>query len=173
MTAILYGNLRVEIISDTGARVQRLGFSQAAPDLLRPSQAEALRNPPMLGREREVADAFAAIEAGQSAGFFGTCGYGKTTLLQNVAAAASERGIASRSIYRRAGGNRIEDLLQDLAAELFVCEQPVKLTPQECAQVLGQVSAVIAIDDLRASQDQIDYLVRVLPNCRLVIGSAR
>jgi hypothetical protein len=173
MTGILYGNLRVEVIRDAGARVQRVGFGQAAVDLLRPSQAGTPWNPLMLGREREVAEAFAAIEAGQPAGFFGSCGYGKTTLLQNVTAAAPERGIASRSIYLRASGDRIEDLLQDLVTELFVCEQPVKLTPQESAQVLGQVSAVIAIDDLRASQDQIEYLVRVLPNCRLVIGSAR
>jgi hypothetical protein len=34
MTAIVYGNLRVEVISDTGACVQRVGLRQAAADLL-------------------------------------------------------------------------------------------------------------------------------------------
>ena len=56
-------------------------------------------------------------------------------------------------------------------ARLYVFDQPVKLTPQECARVLGQVSAVIAIDDLRARPDQIAYLLEVLPGCSLVIGS--
>ena len=44
MTAIRYGNLHVEVmlvevINNTGARIQRLGFSQAAADLLHPSGA--------------------------------------------------------------------------------------------------------------------------------------
>ena len=46
------------------------------------------------------------------------------------------------------------DLLQDLVAKLYVCDQPVKPTPRECAQLLGQVGAVVVIDDLRASADQ-------------------
>jgi hypothetical protein len=41
MTAILYGNLRVEIISDIGARVQRVGLTRPATGPFRPRQAEA------------------------------------------------------------------------------------------------------------------------------------
>jgi flagellar biosynthesis/type III secretory pathway ATPase len=37
-----------------------------------------------LGREREAADAFATIAAGQPAGFHAGCRYGKTTLLRQV-----------------------------------------------------------------------------------------
>ena len=114
----------------------------------------------------------AAFQAGRPAGFHAACGYGKTTLLQNIVATASERGLARSCIYLRADKNRVGDLLQQLVARLYVCDQPVKLTPQECAQLLGQVSAVIAIDDLRASPDQIAYLLEVLPGCSLVIGSA-
>jgi hypothetical protein len=117
MTAILYGNLRVEIVSDAGARVQRVSLTQAPPNQLRPGQPGALSKPLMLGREQEAADALAAVKAGRWTGFFATCGYGKTTLLQNITAAVSECGIASRCIYLRAGGNRIEDLLQDLVAD--------------------------------------------------------
>jgi hypothetical protein len=46
VTAILCGKLRVEVISDTGARVQRVGFSQAAADLLHFSQAGTVRSTP-------------------------------------------------------------------------------------------------------------------------------
>ena len=45
----------------------------------------------MLGREREAADAFAVIRAGRPAEFYAACGYGKTTLLDNVAATCAAR----------------------------------------------------------------------------------
>jgi hypothetical protein len=173
MNAVLYGNLRAEIVSNVGARLHRVTLRQATSDLLRPCQGRAPRKPLMLGREREVADAFATIRAGRSAGFYAACGYGKTTLLENVAATASERGLAPRSIYVRADRDRVADLLQHLVAKLYVSDQPVKLTPQECAGLLGQVSAVVAVDDLRASPDQVGYLLDVLSGCSLVIGSAQ
>ena len=173
MTAILYGNLRAEIVSDAGVRIRRVRLQQAAADLLSPRRSEALRKPPMLGRDREAADAFTAIKAGRPAGVYAACGYGKTTLLRNIAAAAAERALAPSCIYLRAGGDRVGDLLQDLVAELYVCDQPVKLTPQQYAQLLGQVSAVVAVDDLRASPDQVGYLLEVLSGCSLVIGSAQ
>jgi hypothetical protein len=173
VTAILYGNLRAEIVSDAGARIRRVRLQQAAADLLSPRRSEALRKPPMLGRDREAADAFTAIKAGRPAGVYAACGYGKTTLLRNIAAAAAERALAPSRIYLRAGGDRVGDLLHDLVAKLYVCDQPVKLTPQQYAQLLGQVSAVVAVDDLRASPDQVGYLLEVLSGCSLVIGSAQ
>jgi hypothetical protein len=173
MSAVLYGNIRAEIVSGVGVRLQRFTLRQATPYLPRQGQPVAVRKPLMLGREREVADAFAAIQAGQPAGFHAACGFGKTTLLQNIAATASERGLAASSVYLRADGDRIEDLLQGLVARLYVFDQAVKLTPQECAGLLGQVSAVVVIDDLTAGPDQVGYLLDVLSGCSLVIGSAR
>ena len=173
MSAVLYGNLRAEIINDAGARIQRVSLRQATVDLLHPRQPGALQKPLMLGREREAADAFAAIEDGRPAGFYAACGYGKTTLLRNIVATASERGLAPCYINLRAAGDRIGDLLQDLVAKLYVSDRPVKLTPQECAQLLSQVSAVVAVDDLHARPDQLDYLLQILSGCSLVIGSAQ
>ena len=112
----------------------------------------------MLGREREAADALAAIQDGRTA----ACGYGKTTLLRYIAARAAERGLASCYINLRAAGDRMEDVLQDLVAKFYVSDRPVKPTPQECAQLLSQVRAVAAVDDLHARPDQLDYLLEVL-----------
>ena len=165
MTAILYGNLRAEIVGNAGARIQRVRPRQAAADSLRPRQPDAPRRPLMLGRDREAADVFATIAAGRPAGIYAACGYGKTTLLQSVVAAAAERGLAPTCIYLRADGNRVGDLLQDLVRRLYVFDRPVKL--------IGQVSAIVAIDDLRVSEDQVGYLLEVLSGCSLVIGSAQ
>ena len=74
---------------------------------------------------------------------------------------------------RRADGDRVGDLLQDLAARLYHSDQPVKLTPAQCARLLGQVSAVIAVDDLSAGPEQVSYLLGVLSGCTVVVGSAR
>ena len=127
----------------------------------------------MLNREKEAAAAFAANQAGRPAGFYAACGYGKTTLLQHIAATASERGVAPSCVYLRADGDRVADLLQGLVAKLYDFDQPVKPTRQECAQLLGQISAVVAVDDLRASPDQVGYLLEVLSGCSVVIGSAQ
>src|SRR5258708_5123750 len=171
MNAILYGNLSVEIVSDLGTRLERVTLRQAATDLLRSRRPEQVPRALMLGREREAAAPLDGIWAGGPVGFHAACGYGKTTLLQNVAAAASERGLAPSCIYLRADGDRIGDLLQHLVARLYVSDQPVKLTPQECAWLLGQVAAIIAVDDLNASPGQVGYLIGILPACGLVIGS--
>jgi hypothetical protein len=173
MNAIRYGNLRAEIASNAGVRVHRGRLGPPAATLLAPRPPDTPRRPLLLGRDREVSAAFATIAAGQPAGFHAGCGYGKTTLLRYVTADAAARGLASRCVYLRADGNRVTDLLHDLVTRLYVCDQPIKLTPQECGQLLGPVRAIIAIDDLHADPDQLGYLLEVLSGCGLVIGSAQ
>ncbi len=138
VSTVLYGNLRAEIISNRGTRIQRVGFRQSDADLLSPRQPEETQKPLMVGRERQIADAVAAIRAGRPAGFYAACGYGKTTLLRTIAATGAERGLAPSCIYLRAHGDRVGDLLQDLVDRLYICDQRVKLTPSECARLLGQ-----------------------------------
>jgi hypothetical protein len=173
MSAILYGNLSVEIASRHGARVTRMTLRQNPVDQLRPQLPDALARPPILGREQQSADAFHAIQQGSSIAFHADCGYGKTTLLQYIAASASEWYSASSCIYLRADRDRVDDLLQHLVDQLYRADQPVKLTPGECAQLLRQSRLVVAIDDAPANPAQVGYLLEVLSGCSLVIGSAR
>ena len=173
MSAILYGNLSVEIASRHGARVTRTTLRQNPVDLLRPQRPDALARPPILGREQQSADAFHAIQQGSSIEFHADCGYGKTTLLQHIAASASEWYSASSCIYLRADRGCVEDLLQHLVDQLYRADQPVKLTPGECAQLLRQSRLIVAIDDAPADPAQVGYLLEVLSGCSLVIGSAR
>ena len=173
MSAILYGNLSVEVVSDLGTRIERTVLRTAATGLLASRPPAALPRPRMLGRERESADARRAIRAGQPIGLHATCGYGKTTLLQHIVASAADDGVAPNCIYLRADGDRIEDLLHDLVTRLYTSARPVKLTAHECALVLAEVSAVVAVDDFSAGPDRVGQLLDALPGCRLVIGSAR
>jgi len=173
MNAILYGNLSVEIASRHGARITRMTLRQNPFDLLHQRRPEALPRQPILGREQQLADALRAIQQGRPIEFHAGCGYGKTTLLQHIVASVSERYSAAGCIYLRADRDRVEDLLQQLVTDLYSSDQPVKLTPGECAQLLGQAGLIIAVDDAPADPAQAGYLLDVLSGCTLVIGSAR
>ena len=171
MSTILCGNLSAELVSGKGARLERVALRLALQDEFRPQLPEPLRRPAMLGREQQSAEALAAMRAGRPAGFHAACGYGKTTLLQHIAAEAHEQGAAS-CVYMRAGRDRVGDLLQRLVAQLFSSDQPVKLTREQCAHLLGQVSAVVALDDISLGPGQVSYLLDVLAGCNVVVGSA-
>ena len=173
MSAILYGNLSIEIVGDRGARIERISRRPPAAQLLRPRRPEPLPKPPILGREQELADALAAIRAGRAIGFHAACGYGKTILLRHIAATASRHRGAPPCVYVRADQDRFWDLLQQLVATLFRSDRPVKPTPEECASLLGQVSAVVAIDDVTAGPDQVGRLLEILRGCSVVITSTR
>jgi beta-lactam-binding protein with PASTA domain len=173
VSTILYGNFSLAIVDGRGTRIERAGRGPAAPDLLTPRHPEAPRAPLMRGRTRESADALSALNAGRPLEFHASCGYGKTTLLLRVAALAAGHGIAPHCLYLRMDSDRVEDLLHQLVARLFSSARPVKLTPDQCAQVLGAASAVVAIDDVSADPMQVGYLLDVLRGCRVLIGAAR
>jgi PASTA domain len=173
MSTIRYGNLSAEIVSGQGARLTRLTLRQADPDFLRAGRPGAPPDPQILGRDQQSADALDAIQQGRSIEFHAPCGYGKTALLHRILALASQLYGASSCLYLRADRDRVGDLLQDLTATLYRSDQRVKLTPAQCARLLGQVSAVIAVDDLSAGPEQVSYLLGVLSGCTVVVGSAR
>jgi hypothetical protein len=60
MSAILYGNLRVEIVSYRGARVDRLSLRDAPPaPIPRPFRAPDGSTPLLLGRDEQFREAYA------------------------------------------------------------------------------------------------------------------
>ena len=172
MSAIQYGDLNVETASSHGALITRLTQRQASVDSFSPRRLGIPPNPPVLGREQQVANALRAIGQGHPIEFHAGCGYGRTTLLQHIAASAAERYRAFTCVYLRADGSRVEDLLQLLVTELYRSERSVKLTPDECTQLLRQARLVVAVDDAPADPAQVGYLLDVLPGCRFVFGCA-
>jgi beta-lactam-binding protein with PASTA domain len=173
MSTILYGNLTVEIIDGLGTRIDHAKGGPAAPELLTLRPSEIPRAPLMRGRARESADALSALANARPFEFHASCGYGKTTLLSWITAVAAGRGIAPRGLYLRMDFDRVDDLLHQLVTRLFSSTRAVKLTPDQCAQILGPVSAVVALDDVAASPEQVGYVLDVLRGGRVVIGAAR
>jgi beta-lactam-binding protein with PASTA domain len=169
--AIRYGDLNIENGSH-GVLISRLPQRQAAVDAFsrRLPAAPPVPPVPLPGREQQVADALRAIEQGRPVEFHAGCGYGKTTLLQHIAASAAARHPEFSCVYLRADGDRVEDLLQQLVTRLYQSARPVKLTPAECAHLLGRESLVATVDDAPANAAQVGYLLDVLPGGRFVLG---
>ena len=158
----------VEIVSNVGARIQRVSFRQAAANLFHPRQPGALRKLLML--DPGAADSrWVRCHPGPAARRI-LCGL----RIRQDDAAAEHRGYRIGTRYRpelhlsAADRDRVADLLQDLVAKLYDCDQPVIPTPQECTQLLGQVSAIVAVDDMCASPDKVRYLLDVLSGYGLV-----
>jgi hypothetical protein len=174
MSAILYGNLRVEIVSYHGARVDRLSLRDAPPTPIpRPFRAPGSSTLMLLGRDEQISEAYAAARSQHPIEFTAACGYGKSTLLRHVAVNAARDGVARSSVYLQAGPDGLGDLLQRLVAELFTSDPPVKPTAEQCAQLLGQVRTMIVLDDVMLDPGQVEYLLRVLAGCSLVLASRR
>jgi hypothetical protein len=174
MSAILYGNLRVEIVSDLGTRVDRLSVREAPQTPIpRPFRAQDSRTRMLLGRDEQISEAYAAARSQRPIEFTATCGYGKSTLLRHVAANAARDGVARSSVYLQAGPDGLQDILQRLITELYISDPPVKPTVEQCAQLLGQVRTMIVLDDVTLDPGQVEYLVRVLAGCSLVLASQR
>ena len=56
MNAILYGNIRAEIVSGAGVRLQRFTLRRSTPYLPRPGQPGAVRKPLMLAGSAALRD---------------------------------------------------------------------------------------------------------------------
>jgi hypothetical protein len=173
MTSILYGNLCVEILDDLGARLDRLSVRGRPSLIRRPFRPQEKSTVPLLGRDEPISEAYAAVGSQGSIEFTATCGYGKSALLRHIATNAVYDGLARSSVYLLAGSDGLHDLLQRIVAELFTSDPPVKPTPEQCAELLGQVRAMIVLDDVMLDPGQIDYLLRVLPGCSLLLGTLR
>src|SRR5439155_13954821 len=112
-----------------------------------------------LGRDQQVADACSALRAGVPVEFHGPCGVGKSTVLRHlVAAARIQLGVPG--VYLPvAQGEAIGDILQRLVFALYASDQPVKLTRDECAALLRQTGAVVALDDVTGDRAEVLALV--------------
>jgi hypothetical protein len=171
MSSILYGNLRLEVSGRAGSRVERL-VHRPPPGLL-PRLREAPRGVPArpVGRDEQLDAVRRAVQTRRPIGLFGTCGYGKTTLLRYVAATVETEAFPEGGVYLQAGPGGLRDLLHRIVRELYTADQPVKLTPDQCAQILGQVHALVVADDVTLTRGQADYLQSVLPGCGVLLSS--
>ncbi|MGI5135583.1 hypothetical protein [Streptomyces sp. CA-106110] len=169
MDSVIFGHFSVTLTDRHGARLERLPLRASGPQPVRLPYGPDVPPPPfVVGREEQLALIRRAAREQAAVEFTGPCGVGKSALLKNAAASSAP------GAYLRVGGTELEDLFQDLTRHFYIYPRPGgrRLTTQECAQTLGNVSGVVALDDVSYGPEQLGYLRRALPSCALVIGTS-
>jgi hypothetical protein len=173
MNSILYGNFRIELLTGVGGKLQRISLHQTSQPVARqPATAPAGEVLRLLGREEELRRLRLAVQAGDPIELVGPCGFGKTTLLRQLASTASQE-MARPSVYLRVGKERLDDTLQRLFDASYTSPEPFKPTPEQRTQLLSQVTSVVMLDDLTLSPYEVGQLVASLPGWGLILASTQ
>jgi hypothetical protein len=171
--SILVGDLQMSFNDADGARVERAGPRPSAEARLRPRfrPRRTVEVPP--GRAAEIERALGGLRSGDPVEFHAPCGFGKSTLLQCIAARA-EAELGVPAIYLQTSTKEdVEDVLQRLVWKLYTPERPAKLTAEGCAELLRRARAVVVLDDVSFSPPDVARLIRLLSGCGVVLGSTR
>ena len=139
MHSIVYGNLRIEILTDVGSRLERVPLQRMTPQLLgrRPTGPASDELPTLLGREEDLGRVRLAIQAGTPIELIAACGFGKTGLLRQLAAVDGGEDPERPWVYLRLGKERLDDTLHRLFDASYTSPEPFKPTPEQRAQLLG------------------------------------
>jgi Transmembrane protein 131-like N-terminal/Divergent InlB B-repeat domain len=172
MAGIACGGFRVDVDGRVGNRLLRRTLSRTPTAL--PRRPDPVQPPDQLfGRAAELEHIRDALDRREPVEFHAPCGFGASSLLRYVAAAAPGVGLPGPYALLRVGGQGLDDLMARLVSALFVSEPDVKLTSAECAQLLGQASGVVVLDDVLLDPGEVDYLRSVMPGCGLLLAAPR
>ncbi|MFJ4676068.1 MULTISPECIES: ATP-binding protein [unclassified Kitasatospora] len=123
----------------------------------------------LLDRDADIAALLEQLRAGRSVQLLGQAGSGRSALLAAVAEAAGELapdGVVRLSGYRRTTA----DLLQDLFA---ATHQAPDFRPdrEQLAELLAGVAAVVVIDDVEPSGEELEELLALAPECAFLLAT--
>ena len=175
MQSIVYGNLRIEILTDVGSRLERVALQRMVPQLLgrQPTGPAIGKIQMLLGREEELGRVRLAIQAGKPIELIAACGFGKTGLLRQLAAVDGGEDLTRAWIYLRLGKEQLDDTLQRLFDASYTGPEPFKPTTEQRAQLLGQVNSVILLDDVTLGAAEVGQLVANLAGASVIVASTR
>ena len=142
-------------------------FSQrAGPVFVRPRPF-----PGFLNREQELGAAVDALRIGTSISIYGENGFGKTTLLRQLAYKAPGDNFPHGVVYFPTHRQMVEDLLQIVFDHFYESDSIVKPTDAELRQFLQGIQALILLDDVQLTYDEVTELVNAVPQCVFILAS--
>lgn len=124
--------------------------------------------PDLLGRREEIGAAREAARTAQPVEFYGPAGMGKSALLRHLAfrLPAPADGV----VWLSAADRPYADLLEKLFDAFYQTPRPVKLPADDLLHYLGNVNALVLIDDVGLSRDEVTALRAALPRVTLVLA---
>lgn len=138
-----------------------------------PRQENWSPTPPLIDREGETADALAALAHSRRLEITGAAGTGKSALMRYLADQPQLKNLPDGIIYRqRVGHQPVADLLQDCFAAFYDGGQVCNLNDGATRQRLGELKALILLDDVALADAELKPLSDVLSNCAIVITTS-
>jgi RecA/RadA recombinase len=119
-----------------------------------------------MGRDTELGAIGGWLDRRLPVEIYGEPGIGKTTLLRRVAA---DRGSALDVVYLSASGFGRNDLLQEVFQAFYDVEgyQP---EPPRMRRLLGSVQALLVLDDITGSPDDLTAVLDAVPSCDVLLA---
>ena len=169
----IVANSQILVTSPGGVAVHTLTEAQQPePSTLKPIFQVRPDQQILLDRQVERSSAIAALRNGRSVELFGPPGWGKTILLEALAAdVQSTELFPDGVIYGRVGDRPLEDLLQWLANHLYESDPPIKLVAEDLRSALDNKQALIVLDDVQISADELKTLLTSLPRSAFLLAT--
>lgn len=136
------------------------------PVLLRPRRFTGL-----LDRKVETRTAAAAVQQAEPLEFYGSPGWGKTTLLRHLAYDLSTTSCPDGIIYLPAQQQPFSDLLQFLFEAFFDSNIPAKPSAAQVRQGLVQKRALVLLDDVDLARPDLEALLDFVPHSAFLLAS--
>lgn len=140
--------------------------ARPAPVFLRPRPARNL-----IGREAEITIALDEARNAVPVEFYGEPGLGKTMLLRRLAHPDDSTPFPDGVVHLSALNQPLDDLLQSLFDAFYESNPPTVVTLAEIQHGLQNKRALILVDDVAYSRDEVETLLNVAPNCAFILAS--
>ena len=134
----------------------------------RPVERRGQDFPGLLGRHEELRAAREAARATRPVELYAPPGMGKSALLRHMAfrLPAPAGGV----VWLSAADRPYADLLEKLFDAFYQTPRPAKLHPNDLLHHLSEVNALLLIDDVGLSRDEVGALLGALPRATLVLA---
>ena len=127
----------------------------------------------LLDRTTETSESIKALGSNESVECVGEAGAGKTTLLRHLAYQSELAGFTSGVIYSQVNQQSNDDLLKSLFDAFYEYDSPIKPTENEIRHYLDTFNALILLDDVETTPQQIQQLMTIAPNCTFIAATSR
>ena len=167
----------VHVDSDPGALLTSAPASRPASKKRRPPIDLRPKDfPDLLGRETEIRTVTSAFlsDGGTSTEpveIIGPAGAGKTAIVRNVAHHPSAQ--FPNGVVYTASQQGSQDFLRFLFQTFYETDEAIMPTEAELRAGLHEVRALVELDDVAFSRDELEMITNVAPDCLFVLSSER
>ena len=164
------GDHNLIVKADHGAIVNILKDAPTIRRRVGPAVPKLRQTGPLIGREREVADAWSVLQAAQPFEFFAQPGSGKTAVLKYIACMPGGKAVDGATWNDREEESTA-DLLQLIFDAFYDSSVPMKPTPGQLREYLQTIRALVVLDDMNVPRERLDALMDAAPQCTFLFAS--